>query len=105
MRLVEPHAFTKISVLGIEEKRANVIIDVITPPAQLGDGFRVIAKNVLWRGDDVLKIPVSSIFRCGRASWCVFAVTDGRAARREVRIGHRNTEGAELLDRCHSLTE
>ncbi|MDF3881078.1 efflux RND transporter periplasmic adaptor subunit [Cupriavidus basilensis] len=98
VRLVEPHAFTKISVLGIEEKRANVIIDVIAPPAQLGDGFRVIAKIVLWRGEDASKIPVSSIFRCGTASWCVFAVTNGRATRREVRIGHRNAEDAELLE-------
>lgn len=98
VRLVEPNAFTKISVLGVEEKRANVLIDVIAPPAQLGDGFRVIAKIVLWRGEDVLKIPVSSIFRCGRASWCVFAVKDGRAARREVRIGHRNAEDAEMLE-------
>ena len=98
VRLVEPHAFTKISVLGIEEKRANVIIDVIAPPAQLGDGFRVIAKIVLWRAEDAFKIPVSAIFRCGTASWCVFSVTDGRASRREVRIGRRNAEDAELFD-------
>lgn len=98
VRRVEPHAFTKVSVLGIEEKRANVIIDVIEPPAQLGDGFRVIARIRLWRAENALKIPVSSIFRCEAASWCVFSVVNGRAARREVRIGHRNAEEAELLD-------
>lgn len=98
VRRVEPHAFTKISVLGIEEKRTNVIIDVIEPPAQLGDGFRVIARIRLWRAENALKIPVSSIFRCEAASWCVFSVVNGRAARREVRIGHRNAEEAELLD-------
>jgi len=98
VRRVEPHAFTKISVLGIEEKRTNVIIDVIEPPAQLGDGFRVIVRIRLWRGENALKIPVSSIFRCDTASWCVFSVVNGRAARREVRIGHRNSEEAELLD-------
>lgn len=98
VRRVEPHAFTKVSVLGIEEKRTNVIIDVIEPPAQLGDGFRVIARIRLWRAENALKIPVSSIFRCEAASWCVFSVVNGRAARREVRIGHRNAEEAELLD-------
>lgn len=98
VRRVEPHAFTKISVLGIEEKRTNVIIDLIEPPAELGDGFRVIARIRLWRAENALKIPLSSIFRCETASWCVFSVVNGRAARREVRVGHRNAEEAELLD-------
>ncbi|SPS00085.1 efflux RND transporter periplasmic adaptor subunit [Cupriavidus taiwanensis] len=98
VRRVEPHAFTKVSVLGIEEKRTNVIIDVMEPPAQLGDGFRVIARIRLWREENALKIPVSSIFRCETASWCVFSVVNGRAARREVRVGHRNAEETELLD-------
>lgn len=46
----------------------------------------------------MLKIPVSSIFRCNRESWCVFAVVNGRAIRGEVRVGHRNAAEAELLD-------
>lgn len=98
VRRVEPHAFTRVSVLGIEEKRTNVIIDVIDPPAQWGDGYRVIAAIRLWREDNALKIPVSALFRCDTTSWCVFSVQDGRAARRVVRIGHRNAEEAELLD-------
>lgn len=97
VRRVEPHAFTKISVLGIEEKRTNVVIDVMEPPEQLGDGYRVIARIRLWKGENVLKIPVSAMFRCDAASWCVFVVEGGRAARREVRIGHRNAEEAEVL--------
>lgn len=98
VRLVAPHAFTKISVLGIEEKRTHVMIDLIEPPAQLGDGFRVIARIRLWRADDVLKIPISAVFRCDTARWCVFAIVNGRAVRQEVRVGHRNAEEVELLD-------
>lgn len=100
VRRVEPHAFTKISVLGIEEKRTNVIIDVIEPPAQLGDGFRVIVRIRLWRAENALKIPVSSIFRCETASWCVFSVVTGRAARREVRIGPGMRRRPNCLTRC-----
>lgn len=98
VRRIEPHAFSKISVLGIEEKRTNVIIDVIDPPPQLGDGYRVIAQIRLWHVEDALKIPVSAMFRCDVASWCVFSVENGRAARRIVRIGHRNADEAELVD-------
>jgi len=32
VRLVEPSGFTKISALGVEEQRVNVIIDLVDPP-------------------------------------------------------------------------
>lgn len=44
VRWVEPAAFTKVSALGVEEQRVNVIIDITAPPVQwraLGDGFKV----------------------------------------------------------------
>lgn len=96
VRIVEPYAFTKVSSLGIEEQRVNVIADFIDPPSGLGDGYRIMAKIITWSGRDVLKVPVSGLFRQGEI-WCVFVVEQGRAARRTVTVGHRNQSEAEIL--------
>jgi HlyD family secretion protein len=96
VRLVEPFAFTKISALGVEEKRTRVILDFLDSPAPLGDGYRVTGRIVIWSAPRVLKAPIASLFRCG-TEWCVFVVDGGRAQRREIRIGHRNAVEAEVL--------
>lgn len=96
VRLVEPYAFTKISALGVEEKRTNVILDFVDPPGALGDGYRVIARIITWSSSRVLQAPMSAIFRCD-SDWCVFAVEQGRARIRHVLIGHLNDEAVEVL--------
>jgi HlyD family secretion protein len=96
VRRVEPAAFTKISTLGVEEQRVNVIADFASTPAGLGDGFRIEARIVVWEGTDVLQIPTSSLFR--RADgWSAFVVEDGRARARAVSVGHRNAAVAEIM--------
>jgi HlyD family secretion protein len=92
VRVVEPSAFTKVSSLGVEEQRVNVVADFVSPfddRRTLGDGYRVEARIVLWREDDVLRVPTSAIFRHDE-QWCVFAVEGERAVRRPVEIGRRN---------------
>jgi HlyD family secretion protein len=96
VRLVEPSGFTKISALGIEEQRVNVVIDFVDPPGPLGDGYRVEARIIIWQSGDVLKLPASALFRHGDG-WAVFTVENGRARLREVKIGHRNASEAEIL--------
>ena len=96
VRLVEPSGFTKISALGVEEKRVNVIADFVDPPDGLGDGFRVETRIVTWSAEDVLKIPGSATFRDG-SGWSVFVVENGRARPRAVQIGHRNQTDTEIL--------
>lgn len=95
VRIVEPYAFTKVSALGIEEQRVNVIVDFIDPPGLLGDGYRIVARIVIWAKGDVLKIPISALFRQGER-WCVFVVGQGRGRVRTVEIGHRNRSEAEI---------
>lgn len=95
VRLVEPYGYTKISALGVEEQRVNVIIDFLSSPEGLGDGFRVDARIVIWECADVVKAPVSGLFRTADA-WSVFTVEHGRAVRRLVGIGHRNALEAEV---------
>jgi HlyD family secretion protein len=97
VRRVEPAAFTKISALGVEEQRVNVIADFVTRPDGLGDGFRLEARIVVWEGADVLKVPSSALFRAGE-QWAVFVVVDGRARLRTVDMGHRNPSEAEITD-------
>jgi HlyD family secretion protein len=99
VRRVEPSAFTKLSALGVEEQRVNVIAALGDPRqdwAALGDGFRVEARFVLWRGEDVLKIPQGAAFRRGDG-WAVFRVVKGKARLAPVQIGHRGDTEVEVL--------
>lgn len=100
VRRVEPYAFTKVSALGVEEQRVNVMIDFVDPVDEwrgLGHGFRVRARIVVWRDDDVLKLPVSSLFREG-TDWAVFVESnESRAVLRKVEIGRRNGVEAQVL--------
>jgi HlyD family secretion protein len=96
VRLVEPSAFTKISALGVEEQRVNVIADFTEPATSLGDGYRVEGRVVIWESEDVLKITSSALFRTGE-EWSVFVVEGGKAYRRQVRVGQRTPFDAEVL--------
>nr|WP_217344587.1 efflux RND transporter periplasmic adaptor subunit [Noviherbaspirillum sp. L7-7A]MBV0878750.1 efflux RND transporter periplasmic adaptor subunit [Noviherbaspirillum sp. L7-7A] len=95
VRLVEPVAFTKVSALGVEEQRVNVIATPVDALGPLGDGYRVEARVVTWEAERVRKVPGSSLFRVGEA-WHVFAVEDGRIRERPVRVGQRNQEEAQV---------
>jgi len=97
VRLVEPYAFTKVSALGIEEKRTNVVADLLDDPGPLGDGYRIEARVVVWQAADVLRAPASAAFRCGER-WCAFVVDEGRARRREIAIGQRNPVQVQVLE-------
>lgn len=97
VRLVEPVAFTKISALGIEEQRVNVIADPIGLPWPLGDGYRIQARIILWQKDAVLKLPGSSIFRVGQ-EWRIFVAENGRAKERTVVIGQRNRDEVQIIN-------
>lgn len=106
VRMIEPSAFTKVSALGIEEQRVNVVADLTTPAAALGDGYRVEGRITVWQADNVLQVPVSALFRQGE-SWCLFVVENGEASLRQVEVGQRTPfeieiksgldEGAQLI--------
>jgi HlyD family secretion protein len=99
VRIVEPAAFTKISALGVEEQRVNVLVDFSELPESrptLGDAYRVEARIVVWEAGDVLKIPAGALFRHGE-NWAVFLVKDGKAVLREVEAGHANGLETEVL--------
>ena len=94
---IEPSGFTKVSALGVEEQRVNVIGAIAGPPPGLGDRYRVDVHVVIWEGSDVLQIPASALFRRG-LYWGVFVVDGGRARYRGVRIGHRAQSDVEIAE-------
>jgi HlyD family secretion protein len=117
VRRVEPSGFMKVSALGVEEQRVNVIIDLTDPPARpstdgsegapaapstpgagaLGDGYRVEVRVVIWQEDDVVKVPVGALFRRGEG-WAVFVVSEGIARLQDVSLGRRNETEGQILD-------
>jgi HlyD family secretion protein len=100
VRRVEPSGFTKVSALGIEEQRVNVIIDFAGDAAArkgLAHGYRVDAKVVIWRGTDILTVPLGALFRDG-SDWAVFKVEDGDARLTRVKIGRDGAFDAEVLE-------
>ncbi|MDX2093005.1 MAG: HlyD family efflux transporter periplasmic adaptor subunit [Kofleriaceae bacterium] len=95
VRVVEPAAFTRVSALGVEEQRVNVIAALTAPPANLGDGFRVDATIITWRGADVVVAPASALFR-DRGRWAVYVVVGNKARLQPIEIGHRGRLAVEV---------
>lgn len=103
-RRVDPSGFTKISALGVEEQRVNVILDFTDPVSAwsaLGDRYRVQVRIVVWESANVLRVPTAALFREGSA-WNVYVVDNGRAKRTPVVIGHQTGQEAEVTS---GLTE
>jgi len=110
VRRVEPAAFTKVSALGVEEQRVNVLIDLVPTPAPsaagvgraeeapaalLGDGWRVVVRILTRQEADVLRVPVSAVFPWpGPAqpadTMGVFVIEGGRSRLRAVQVVARN---------------
>ncbi len=96
VRLVEPAAFKKVSALGVEEQRVNVIGDFRKVPEGIGDAYRVDARIIVAEKADALRVPVGALFqRDGK--WTVFVVNGGRLASRVVELGLRGSRNAEIL--------
>ena len=98
VRRVEPFGYTKVSALGIEEQRVDVLLDLASPPedwARLGHGYRVDVSIFLHDVEDVA-VPTAALFRAG-ASWAVFKAVDRQSVLQPVELGHRNAEKAQVL--------
>ncbi|MDD3799425.1 MAG: efflux RND transporter periplasmic adaptor subunit [Novosphingobium sp.] len=98
---VEPFGRLKISALGIEEQRVNVIVGFDAAEAdkiaRLGHGYQIDATIVLWHKDDALRVPIGALFRGTEGKWHVFVANGSRAEEREVELGHVNDEFGEVL--------
>lgn len=100
VRRVEPAAFTKVSALGVEEQRVNVIVDMVSPPEQwlsLGDQFRIDAQIIVFERSEAVVAPVAALFRDGE-HWAAFVAADGKAQKRRVKLGGRTPLHALIDD-------
>lgn len=100
IRLIEPSAFLKVSALGVEEKRVNVIadfVDAATDRESLGDGFRVEARIVVSSTpEDSLKVAAGALFREGD-QWFVYRIGENNTVeQREVQPGQSNGLETEI---------
>ena len=101
VRLVEPAGVLKVSALGVEEQRVNVIADFTDPPEKrrgLGHAYRVEARVVVWAATDVVRLPAGARFRDAAGAWAVFVVRDGVARLTPVALGHSNGLEVEVLE-------
>ncbi|SHE55598.1 HlyD family secretion protein [Fodinibius roseus] len=97
---VEHQGEVEVSALGVEEQRVEVIAELESPPEKwnrLGSGYRVLARFIVWEGENVLQVPTSALFRTGEG-WGVFAVQDGEAVRRTVKVGRQTGLSAQVLE-------
>ena len=94
VRLVEPAAFTKVSALGVEEQRVNIICDLVGAPSMLGDQYRVDVRVVLWSGT-AMKVPATALFTTAD-QWNVFVVRDNRARLQRVGTGQMSDTEVEI---------
>lgn len=99
VRRVEPAAFTKVSALGIEEQRVNVVLDFVSAPEMwrdLGHAFKVTVRIIRSDRDDVLRIPLGALFRSDQ-DWAVYTAQDSRAKLTLVKLGKFSLTHAEAL--------
>jgi HlyD family secretion protein len=105
VRQVEPAAFLKVSALGVEEKRVNIIADFVEPKSKrkgIGDGFRIEAKIIVEEtSSESLRVASGALFRDG-IEWYVYRIQDGKARKTKVQVGVSNGIETEIL---HGVAE
>lgn len=97
VKRTEPYGYKKVSALGIEEQRVNVIIALTSPREKwqrLGHGYQLDCKIIIWEGE-VISLPMTSLFR-KEGRWAVFVAEGGKARLRHVELGQRNDLRAEI---------
>jgi len=92
---VEPSAYTKVSALGVEEQRVDVVVRPRGDWTGLADGYQVEGRIVVTESEQVLQVPVSALVRKG-SGWGAYVVIDGRATLRSVEIGAMAETHAEV---------
>ena len=101
VKRIEPFGRLKVSALGIEEQRVNVIIGFdagsLPDAARLGHGYQFDATFILWSRDDALRLPIGALFRAADGAWHAFEVIGGRAVDRKLKVGQVNEEWGEVL--------
>lgn len=94
---IEPVARMKVSALGVEEQRTNVILQFTDPAAaaRLGHDYRVDARVTIESVDNAVRAPLGALFRHGNG-WATYRLVDGRATLTEVQTGIADIDYREI---------
>ncbi len=94
---IEPVARLKISALGVEEQRTNVVLQFVDRSAAsaLGHEFRVDVRVAVEDAGNVLRAPLGALFRRD-TGWAVYKVVDGRARAVAVTTGIADTSYRQI---------
>jgi HlyD family secretion protein len=100
---VYPAGFTKVSSLGVEQQRVNVLVHFLPEDLRrlrqdrnIGVGYRVNVRIFTDTRDQARLIPRSALFRGAAGDWQVFAVRGGVARLVPIEIGLINDELVEV---------
>jgi HlyD family secretion protein len=96
---IEPVARMKISALGVEEQRTNVILQFTDPAAAagLGHDYRVDARVTIEEVKDVVRAPLGALVRHDEG-WAVYRVLEGRASFQPVITGIADSSYREIKE-------
>ncbi len=97
VRQIEPAGFTKVSSLGVEQQRVNVIVSLKEPPRRLGIGYRLHARFVTAERSKTLVVPRYSVMEAVDGSRYLFVVENGHLRKRNVTIGLSNDWEMEIV--------
>ena len=101
---ISPLGFTKISSLGVEQQRVQIVIRFTDDARQLvqqrgvGVQYRVRVRIVTESKDEALVVPRSALFRDSQGQWQLYVVRGGRARQQPITVGLINDELAEITD-------
>lgn len=107
VKTIEPFARTKVSALGVEEQRVNIVLDLEggAPAAGLGHGYRVDVRVALFERSEALRVPTDALIRNNNGDWAIFRVVNGRTLRTAVRIGGGDDRFREVVEGLHEGDE
>lgn len=93
---IYPNAFSKVSDLGVEQKRIKVEIEMDQMPEGLRPGYDLQVRIITKSSEDTLIIPENAVFTMENRDY-VFVASDGVAELREIQSGIQSGNDMEVL--------
>lgn len=87
VKRIEPRGFTKLSALGVEQKRVKVWIQLEHLPPELGAGYQLEAEFLLGRRPAALSLPRSALLQYPDGGFFVWKVVGGRLVEQKIQVG------------------
>lgn len=94
---IHPTAYSKVSDLGIEQKRIKIDIEIEQPDVQLKPGYELDLDIIMERKEDALIIPENAVFEMDKKEY-VFIVDNGKTVLREVVTGIESQRQIQIIE-------